>query len=113
MISRHARFERRKARRFADVVDAVNRPAAITDIHPAFVVKGDAGGDAEIMSKGFGFLEWRDAVDRAVETAGDEHLAVGAEGQAGRVDDVGQERLALAIGRDLVDRDRHLLAARS
>src|SRR5262249_56993975 len=44
--------------------------------------------------------------------AGYVHFAVGAERDAGRVDDVGEKRLALPFGRDLIDRNRDLLSPR-
>src|SRR6266850_7225170 len=111
VVSGHARLERREACPFTDLVHDVDRAAAVTHEHSPFGVKGDARSDAKITRKLFGFLKRRHPVDCSVIAAGDKHLSTGTEGETRWIDHIGEKGLALAIGGDLVNRDRDLLSA--
>src|SRR5262249_50514855 len=113
MIRSHARLQRRKRHRLPDIVYPVDRPSTVAYKQHPVRIKCDSRGDPEVPREIFGLLERRHAIDRAVVAARDEHLALWAECDAGRVYNVGQKRLALTVAGDLVHRHRHLLPSRS
>jgi hypothetical protein len=75
--------------------------------------KGRAGGDAHAFGVDGGLAGGVDAVDVALGAGGDEEVAVGIEGQAGGVEDAGDEGGSAAVGADADDGDGGLLAARA
>ena len=74
-------------------------------------VEGCAGGHAHALGVDGEFAGVVDAVDVALGAGGDEEVAVGGEGQAGGVEDAGDEGGSAAVGADADDGDGCLLAA--
>ncbi len=77
-----------------------------------FRSEGNAARDAEVGRDDLRPPARVYLVDAAVEPAGDVQTAVAVEGHRRRVRQVAHERHARAVGADLVDRHRRLLAPR-
>ncbi len=78
-----------------------------------FAVEGQAGGHAHAFHVDRHVAGGRHLVDEAVVAAGDVEHALRVERQAGGVHQLVDERLHVEVQIDLVNRHRHLLAARS
>jgi len=85
--------------------------AAVADEEIALAVKCSAGGDTHAFRVEGGFARAVDAVDVALSARGDEEVAFWAEGEAGGVEDSGDERSSAPIGADTDDGDGSLLSA--
>src|SRR5689334_8152815 len=103
MIRSHARFERCERRPFPDLVNPEDRAAAIAHEHSTFGIECDPGGDAKVSSELLSLLERGHAIHSSVVPAGNKHLTARTECESGRVNHLCQERLALAVWRDLED----------
>ena len=67
------------------------------------MVKGNAGSDAHAFRVDAHIAIGRNPVHRTLLTGGDIHLAVVTESDAGSVHQIGEERLDVIVGIDLVD----------
>ena len=94
-------------------VDFEDGAAAIADEEIAFRVESRASSDAHTFDIVGEFARGIDAIDVAFSARGDEEVAVGIEGEAGGIENSGDEWSGAAIGADADDGDWRLLAARA
>ena len=113
MKSGHAGGQGREDRDAASRIDVEDRAGAVPDQHRPVRRERQTAGEAELRGRDLVAPVLEDTIDRAVEAAGDEELALMVEGERGRIDDAGDEGLARAAGSDPEDRHGGLLAARA
>src|SRR5215470_2889558 len=78
---------------------------AVPHIEISFPVKGDSCGYAHAFGISGNRSIWRDAINRAVVPGGDVEKAIAIKSQTGRVHEVGDKRLGVVVGINLVDRN--------
>src|SRR4249919_2916144 len=99
--------------RGAAIANAQDRAGSIADEERAVGSERDAAGDAQIGGDRRDVAGLVNLVDAAVEPTGDVQCPVGAKGERRRIGEIGDKRLARAVGTNDEDRDRPLLPARS
>src|SRR5512135_1048955 len=94
-------------------VDFEDGAAAVTDEEIAFRVKDATCGDAHAFGVERRLASTVDAVNIALSARGDIELSIGAEGEAGSIEQASCEGSATAVGADAHYGDRCLLATRA
>src|ERR1700722_3010490 len=112
MVCGNARLQRGMNKDLALAIDFEDGAAAIADEEIALGVECCAGCHTHTFDVLREFAGRIDTVDVAFSARGDEQVALGIEGEAGGVEDSGDEWSGAAVGADADDGDGRLLATR-
>src|SRR5271169_432863 len=104
MVGRNRRLECGEDKNLALRADLKNRAAAVAHIQAAPLVEGYTRGDSHSFDPLHRAAIGRNTVNGSVVAARDEKISVLVERQAGRIHQLGDERLYGVIRRDLVER---------
>src|ERR1041385_4088127 len=113
MKCRNGRFDLRPRSFFADPIHFEDRSSAISDIHQTAAIECDPCRNSNIAREDDCLFKRIELVNNSFKPAGDKHLAIESERDAGRIWDVSGVLRNVATDVYSEKRDRQLLTARS